>query len=946
MGKKATSGISLNPVACERLVTMQQLRHDNEICERRTSSMQKGTAAKVAANASVEAEGGSESEVSAKDVSAKDPVKPVDLPAPSPSKSPSPKSPAKLTKGGSRFSTTGKLVAKAKASKSTGDAAVLQAQGMLGNAQCIDDETVLPMRILIYRLVSLDPTTPWGDGLLLELARTTEDDEELKKQLMHFLSLKWRDDPVRTQMLKGGPLTHAGRRDGIASAIKGKGVLPALNAARKFAKLRRASASTPEPVEEDETSTWSHVLVHGRGTVGETALHLLCLLATAQHLRVIRALVPWLAKQSTKDVDDEIVNSLDATYIGQPYNGEVALHFAVIAQNFDLVKLLVEHGASINAHASGDFLYSDPKLYFGGTILGFAACLGNIPIVEYLIENGADVDAQDQGNASGRRLHHIAMAKGNSVLHCCVLHQQAKMYWYLATKHNATPWVTNVNGDSPLLLAAKMRSTKMAREAMECMKQTLWVFGPVMCVRYPLLEIEAGQNWGKSRRQTVLQVMDTYLIHELLFDDVLWKLTNDKWHSFARRTFLWNSLLNLISVFSLAFSLLAAYKDKEDGLPGNVGDGSFCVTLMITFWLLLLNLVVLYRLNKSLLGRSVIIMSCMLPWISLPLRFLDNLAPYRVVTAFASALGWLRFMLDTSSLSAKIGPTVMMVMQIVKSDVLPFLVIYACFFCMMMTLLFGIYRAMGADATMWDVAKTLFSFTINPGIDFFNELEVEKGELLTGGLPILTNVLQVVWVVLGNVVLLNVIIAMMNSTYGQVFDQQEARWRLQFLQQVLFQEATPQFFIPPFLGVQVTARPGHHIKSQLQMTSADGKKRTSECYFLQMVKENKNQDPYAEPVDQAADQSNANASALAVLQETLERVEAQLAVLTRSNAESSVSLNSLSNGSADSKAAAFGNNKPPTARKRNSVDLKPPSVDRRPSMSRMEDMGEGLNLSA
>lgn len=150
---------------------------------------------------------------------------------------------------------------------------------------------------------------------------------------------------------------------------------------------------------------------------------------------------------------------------------------------------------------------------------------------------------------------------------------------------------------------------------------------------------------------------------------------------------------------------------------------------------------------------------------------------------------------------------------------------------MMLTLLFGIYRAMYADATMWEVAKTLFSFTINPGIEFFNELEVRQSELLTGGvshihllplslivplppllhthhhhtyprtptqamvvrtpppfptypkplgcidalipaaslsqLPILTNVLQVVWIMLGNVVLLNVIIAMMNSTYGQ-----------------------------------------------------------------------------------------------------------------------------------------------------------------------------------
>lgn len=107
------------------------------------------------------------------------------------------------------------------------------------------------------------------------------------------------------------------------------------------------------------------MLLHGRGTVGEAALHLLCLLGTKQHLRVVHALVPWLAKQTTTDKNGEEVGALDVSYLGQPYNGEVALHFAVIAQNLELVRLLVEHGASVHAHASGDFLYSDSKLYFG-----------------------------------------------------------------------------------------------------------------------------------------------------------------------------------------------------------------------------------------------------------------------------------------------------------------------------------------------------------------------------------------------------------------------------------------------------------------------------------------------------------------------------------------------------------------------------------------------------
>ena len=52
----------------------------------------------------------------------------------------------------------------------------------------------------------------------------------------------------------------------------------------------------------------------------------------------------------------------------------------------------------------------------------------------------------------------------------------------------------------------QMRNPRMVVEAKESMKQTLWVFGPVTCVRYPLLEIEAEGTWGKSRHHNVLQV--------------------------------------------------------------------------------------------------------------------------------------------------------------------------------------------------------------------------------------------------------------------------------------------------------------------------------------------------------------------------------------------------------------------------------------------------------
>ena len=55
---------------------------------------------------------------------------------------------------------------------------------------------------------------------------------------------------------------------------------------------------------------------------------------------------------------------------------------------------------------------------------------------------------------------------------------------------------------------------------------------------------------------------------------------------------------------------------------------------------------------------------------------------------------------------------------------------------------------------------------------------------------------QVAWMLLSHIVLLNALIAMMNTTYGEVYEQQEAEWRLQFLEQVLMVEATPPIHRP------------------------------------------------------------------------------------------------------------------------------------------------------
>ena len=167
------------------------------------------------------------------------------------------------------------------------------------------------------------------------------------------------------------------------------------------------------------------------------------------------------------------------------------------------------------------------------------------------------------------------------------------------------------------------------------------------------------------------------------------------------------------------------------------------------------------RLNKPLWLRAIDIVAALAPWATLPLRFSTGSwwfryegihTEYFVLLGLSSALSWIRFMADSFKFSSALGPLVLMVYSMLQRDVLPFLVVYACFFCTSLTLLLGIYRGMGADTTVWDIGPVLFRFTINPDNSYFETLEVdETGARIGGFLNVAANVVQVVWIVLANV---------------------------------------------------------------------------------------------------------------------------------------------------------------------------------------------------
>lgn len=141
--------------------------------------------------------------------------------------------------------------------KSLSHGSMSQSNGDLGVARIIDDLLLAP---LVYRLVALNADKAWGTGKLVQLAEKSNSDEQLAQELSVLLSKLWRDDPIR-------------------------------------AKSSRSSRAA-----EGSDETWADVLLEGRGTVGETVLHLVFLLNTPACRRLIRFLVPYLAHKRTTDV--------------------------------------------------------------------------------------------------------------------------------------------------------------------------------------------------------------------------------------------------------------------------------------------------------------------------------------------------------------------------------------------------------------------------------------------------------------------------------------------------------------------------------------------------------------------------------------------------------------------------------------------------------------------
>ena len=607
-------------------------------------------------------------------------------------------------------------------------------------------------------------------------------------------------------------------------------------------------------------------------------------------------------KTETKSSRNEAlctVSCLDAGYSGQPYHGEVCLHFAIIHGDLEFMRLLVEHGADCSGqHASGDFFYDNEELYFGGTLLGFAACLDKYDMVSYLLENPhskADLNQRDVGPVSARTRSFVHEKIGNTALHCLAYHQNTAMIRHLVENHKANLFARNANNLTPLGLAAEMDYYAVARGIIESTAQVNWSYGPLTSSRYPLYEIERQPG---SSELSIIEMVVTSGSSQLLYVPVIWQLLVDRWISFGRAIHLTFTLIELLVVISLNLGVCSftMYKDTDlfnasafdAGLveeftqgdcnanimllivpipvtiPAYVGDIFFFSQLFFTSITLFRRLALLKHLKSEIRTTHLFeVFTLLLPAIALPFRFLASPAKpvffqaHIYLLAMCSFFTWLRFMRLFCNANKMLGPMVETVFHMLKGDVFYWLIVFACFlgsfFCCF-SIVLSVSDPYVSNERLFSFNQRVFQLLLRNTWNPDEPLQVmglpTQQILLTAdpgtlsaqlepasSLPPWFYILQVLWVLLGAVVMMNLLIAMMGATYSKVMLKAEANWRLQFADLILMGVHTPWFLVPPW--VDKTLRPQTHVKGTVQIISAAGGVEDVETYFLQLEESNR-----------------------------------------------------------------------------------------------------------
>ncbi|XP_035291399.1 transient receptor potential cation channel subfamily V member 4 [Anguilla anguilla] len=504
------------------------------------------------------------------------------------------------------------------------------------------------------------------------------------------------------------------------------------------------------------------------------------------------------------------------------YRGQTALHIAIERRCKHYVELLVEKGADVHAQARGRFFQPKDEggyFYFGELPLSLAACTNQPDMVHYLTENGhkaADLRRQDsRGNTALHALVHIA---DNTRENTRFL---TKMYDLLLVKcarlhpDCSLEDVLDSDGMSPLMMAAKLgkigvfqhiirREIKDEDTRHLSRKFKDWAYGPVYSSLYDLSSVD---TCGEEVSVLEILVYNSRIEnrHEMLAVEPINELLRAKWQKFAAATF-YISVVSYLATM-IIFTLVAYYRPSGGKLPYTYITSTDylrltgeVVTLFSGIFFFITNIKDLFLkkcpgVNSLFIDGSFQLLYFVYSVLVLVTAalYLSGIEAYLCVMVFALVLGWMNTLYFTRGLKLT-GTYSIMIQKILFKDLFRFLLVYVLFMIGYASALASLLPACPGPGEPCPPAgcptypecrdtQTFSRFLLN-----LFKLTIGMGDLdmvENTRYPVVFLILQVTYIILTFVLLLNMLIALMGETVDQVSKESKKIWKLQWATTIL-----------------------------------------------------------------------------------------------------------------------------------------------------------------
>uniref|UniRef100_A0A8C7E3P7 Transient receptor potential cation channel subfamily V member 4 n=1 Tax=Naja naja TaxID=35670 RepID=A0A8C7E3P7_NAJNA len=472
-------------------------------------------------------------------------------------------------------------------------------------------------------------------------------------------------------------------------------------------------------------------------------------------------------------------------------------------------------------------------VYYRGELpLSLAACTNQPHIVHYLTENAhkqADLRRQD--------------SRGNTVLHALVAIADntrentkfvTKMYDLLLIKcaklfpDTNLEALLNNDGLSPLMMAAKTGKIGMfqhiiRREVKDEDARHLsrkfrdWAYGPVYSSLYDLSSLD---TCGEEVSVLEILVYNSKIEnrHEMLAVEPINELLRDKWRKFGAVSFYISVVSYLCAM--VIFTLVAYYRPLEGTppfpyttTPDYLRLAGEIVTLFTGVLFFFTNIKDLFMkkcpgVNSFFIDSSFQLLYFIYSVLVLVAAalYLAGIEAYLAVMVFALVLGWMNTLYFTRGLKLT-GTYSIMIQKILFKDLFRFLLVYVLFMIGYASALVSLlnpcpsaeschgdrsnctapaYPSCRDSKTFSTFLLDLFKLTIGMG-----DLEMIENAKYPGVFVILL----VTYIILTFVLLLNMLIALMGETVGQVSKESKKIWKLQWATTILDIERSFPVFV-------------------------------------------------------------------------------------------------------------------------------------------------------